>query len=148
MTGMDHEALVEIAAPAATVWQVLTDVEREPEWSPTMTRVERLDRGGPFAVGSSARIKQPRLPVAVWRVTALDEGRSFVWEARSGGVTTIAGHDIDEGDAVVRVRLSIRQTGPAARLAGLLWGGLVRRYVAAEAAGLKARCEGLAAGAA
>jgi uncharacterized protein YndB with AHSA1/START domain len=138
---VEYEVAVEIAAPPERVWAVLVDVERWPEWTPTMTRVRRLDRG-PFGTGSAARIKQPRLPPAVWRVTAFDPGRSFSWTATGPGVRTVAGHHLGPGsDGSVTVTLTIEQSGP---LAGLLWrltSGLTRRYVDTEAHSLKRRCE-------
>jgi carbon monoxide dehydrogenase subunit G len=36
---------VEIPAPPDRVWAVLADIERWPEWTPTVTRIQRLDRG-------------------------------------------------------------------------------------------------------
>ena len=62
-----------IAAPAEVVWGVTIDVERWPEWTPTMEKVERLD-GGPFQIGSQARIKQPQFNETVWTVLALVPG--------------------------------------------------------------------------
>jgi len=41
----------------------------------------------------------------------------------------------------VAVTLGIRQSGPLARVIGLLMAGTARRYVRTEAAGLKQRCE-------
>jgi uncharacterized membrane protein len=62
---MRFEATIDVAAPAQLVFEVYTDVERRPEWTASVTSVERLDQG-PLSVGSRARIKQPRLPAAVW----------------------------------------------------------------------------------
>ena len=69
-----------IDAPAQSLWEVLFDVARWPEWTPTIDSVELLD-DGPLQVGSRARIRQPRLPRATWQVTEVVEGRSFTWEA-------------------------------------------------------------------
>jgi uncharacterized protein YndB with AHSA1/START domain len=137
---VDYEFAVEIDAAPDEVWRVLTDVERWPEWTPSMTRVERLDPG-PFQVGSTARIKQPKFPAAVWRVNELEPGQSFSWTARGGGMTALGTHRITPRSDGVEVTLSIRQTGPLAWLAALVTSRLTRRYVQIEADGLKRRCE-------
>ncbi len=81
----------EIDAPLERVWSVLTDVERMPAWSTSMTQVERLDQG-PFTVGSTVRIKQPRPPMAVWRVIELTRQHSYSWRTTAARVTADAGH--------------------------------------------------------
>jgi Polyketide cyclase / dehydrase and lipid transport len=76
---MGFKVSITISASHERVWEVLTDVERWPEWSPSMTKVTRFD-SGPFMMGSQARIKQPRLSPMVWTVTEMTPGWSFVWE--------------------------------------------------------------------
>ncbi len=88
---MDHELTIDIDADAARVWEILSDVERWPEWTPTVTSVERLDRR-PFGVGSRFRIRQPKLPTAVWTVTTLEPGCYFEWRNVSPGLTSVGGH--------------------------------------------------------
>lgn len=135
---------VAIGAPPDTVWRVMSDVERWPEWTVSVTNVRRLD-GGPFAVGSRVRVKQPRLPVAVWRVTALEPGRSFTWEAQGGGAKTVATHRVEsDGRGGATVALGLNQTGVLASVIGIFFGGMVRRYMAMEARGLKQRSEAVA----
>ncbi len=138
---MDIEQRTDIAAPAADVWAVVSDVERWPEWTPTMTSVERLD-AAPFAVGSRVRIRQPRLPVAIWTVTALEPGRSFEWQSPAPGLMSVGAHRVDAaGDHASRVTLALTWSGPLAPVVNLVFGKLSRRYVAMEAQGLKRRCE-------
>lgn len=54
---------VEIQKPADHVWAVMLDVERWPEWTPSVTSIQRLE-SSPFAVGSRALIRQPKLAPA------------------------------------------------------------------------------------
>lgn len=138
---MAHELTIQIAAAAEKVWAVLVDVERWPEWTASMQKVEARDEG-PLAVGSKVRIKQPKVPAVTWEVTELEPQRSFTWTATTPGVTTVAEHRITPlGPSSVEVRLGIRRSGPLARLVSALSANLTRRYVAMEAEGLKRRCE-------
>ena len=58
---MTLDDTIHIEAPADVVWAVTEDIERWPEWTPTVTSARRLD-GGPFGLGSRFRIKQPAQP--------------------------------------------------------------------------------------
>lgn len=138
---MDIEQIIDVAAPREKVWTVMADVERWPEWTASMTSVELLDQA-PFGVGSRARIRQPRLPVAVWTVTALTAERSFEWQAVVPGLKSVGIHRVDaNGSDGTRVSLSFGWSGPLAPIIRLLYGKLARRYVEIEAQGLKHRCE-------
>ena len=132
---------VEIQAPPDRVWSVMRDVERWPEWTPSISRVTRLE-GGPFDVGSRMRIRQPKLLPAVWRVTDLEEGRGFTWVTRSAGVRVKARHYVEPTAQGTRATLSLDFSGPLAPLVARLTRGLTERYLALEARGLKERSEG------
>ncbi len=56
---MDIERIIDIEASREQVWTVMTDVERWPEWTASVTSVALLD-AAPFDVGSHARLRQPR----------------------------------------------------------------------------------------
>ena len=138
---MGFEITTNIKTSPEVVWAVLTDVERWPEWSPSMTRVTRL-ASGPFVEGSQARIKQARLPTMVWTVTELTPGRSFVWEAKRPGLTLVAGHRLtNEEDGVVQVTLAVEQRGAVGRLLEPLTSRSAKRYLQMEADGLKRQSE-------
>ncbi|GAA1173542.1 hypothetical protein GCM10009584_13320 [Ornithinimicrobium humiphilum] len=139
---MEQSISVEIAAPSERVWDVLSDVESWLAWTPTVTSVERLEEG-PLQVGSRARVSQPRIPTTEYAVTELEPGRSFTWVATGPGVHTTARHDLEPlADGGTRVRLSVAQEGWLGSLMGRFYRGLTDRYLANEAQGLKARCEG------
>lgn len=138
---MEQSTTVEIAAPPDRVWEVLVDVERWSEWTETVTSVRRLDEG-PLRTGSRARISQPKVPQTEYVVTDLAPGRAFTWVATGPGVRTTARHEIEAlPDGGSRVRLAVEQSGWLGSVTGRLYAGLTDRYLAAEAAGLKARCE-------
>ena len=138
---MRCESAVTLDAPAQRVWEVFSDVERWPEWTESVTSVERLD-AGPLRIGSRTRIKQPRLPVAVWEVTELVEGEYFTWVSTGPGVRTTGGHRVETTSAGTVVATStVDQEGPLGPLFGRLLKKLTDRYLAIEGAGLKARSE-------
>ena len=140
--GMEQSITVEIAVPAERVWEVLSDVERWPEWTETVTSVKRLDEG-PLRPGSRARIDQPRIPETEYVVTQIDPGRSFTWVATGPGVTTTARHDVEAlPGGRSRARLAVEQRGWLGSVMGRVYRRLTDRYLANEANGLKARCEG------
>src|SRR5690349_973004 len=99
-----------VDAPPGRVWEVMVDVARWPEWTPTVESVEVAD-GRPLHLGSSAEVRQPRLPRARWTVSELVDGRSFTWEATGPGLRTVARHEVLPSGAGSEVRLSIEQQG-------------------------------------
>lgn len=131
---------MDIDAPPEKVFAVLCDVERWPEWTPTMTSVQRLDRG-PFTVGSSAKVRQPGLRPGIWKVIVLELDRSFIWCARAPGVCMTAGHWVERRGGGSRVILSFELSGLIAPLLSRLYGGLIEGYVTTESQSLKSRCE-------
>jgi uncharacterized membrane protein len=140
---MFTEGGVEIDAPATIVWDVFSDVERWPEWTASVTRLVALDGPG-IAVGKRFEIKQPRMPELVWEVTEVTPGAGWTWVQRSPGGTTLARHEvIEESVDRTRVRQEIDQRGPVGALVGVLMLRMTKRYLALEAAGLKARSEQL-----
>jgi uncharacterized membrane protein len=127
-----------IDVPTPAVCAVLFDVARWPEWTPTIDSVARLD-DGPFGVGSRARIRQPRLPRALWTVTEVVEGRSFTWVAKGPGMKTIARHEVVPDAGGSEVTLSIEQAGPMGTVAAMILGRLTQRYIELEAESLDKR---------
>jgi uncharacterized membrane protein len=144
MSRNSFNIVVDIGAPPEKVFGVLCDVERWPEWTPTMTSVQRLDNG-PFGVGSRAQVRQPGLLPAVWKVTDLEDGCNFTWVARAPGLHMKAGHDVERRSAGSRVELSFQLSGLLAPVASLLFGALIEKYVTTESQKLKQRCESAAA---
>ena len=103
--------------------------------------MELLDPG-PLRIGSRARIRQPRLPVAVWQVTELLPGREFSWQALGPGVRTTGTHRVTgNADGTSGVTAILEQRGPIGFVIGVLTSRLTRRYVRTEVNGLKAYCE-------
>jgi hypothetical protein len=125
---------------------VLSDVEHWSDWTTTVRWVRRLDEG-PLRAGSQAKISQPRIPTVDWTVTDLEPVRGFTWVSTGPGTRTTARHSIDAlPGGGSRVRLSVEQSGIIGSVVGRMYRGLTDRYLAVEAAGLKAASEGTGGG--
>ncbi len=132
---------IDIAAPPQTVWAIWSDVTRWPQWTAGISCVDVLTPG-PFAVGTRVRIRQPKLPPAVWRVTAIDAGRTFTWVSSSPGARVTGTHRVEaHPDGGSRATMSLQFEGPIARLVAWAYRGLIERYLGLEADGLKRRSE-------
>lgn len=140
MTPTLFSVSVEIPAPPELVWRAMADLERWPEWTASVRRV-RLLTPGPLQVGSRARIHQPGFPPAWWRVTELEANGGFTWASTAPGLRVVARHNIESLDDRCRVTLSISYEGLLGPLLARLTGRINDRYLAMEAAGLKAKCE-------
>ena len=139
MSKMDFSITVEIPTPPPLVWSVIADVERWPEWTASISRL-RLLSPGPLRIGSRVRIHQPKLPAALWQVTELDPGAGFTWVSRAPGARVTARHIAKAVAIGTEVTLSITYEGWIGALLARWIGDLNERYLAMEAAGLKAHC--------
>ena len=137
---MEFVRSIDIDAPADVAWAVMSDGERWPEWTASVTSVKRLDKG-PLRIGSRALIRQPRFPPAVWTVTTLEPGRRFVWKSGMPGMWVYGDHSVEETASGTRATLRLSYDGALARLMGRLTRGITNRYLDMEAAGLKKQSE-------
>jgi hypothetical protein len=143
---MRYEQTTSAAASTSQAWTALAEVTSLPRWTPSMRAVEPLD-GAALRTGNRYRIRQPGLPPLVWRVTEVRDGESFVWETHSPGVHTVAFHRLAANpDGSTQITIGIEQSGPLGGLVRALTARRTRRYLALEAAGLKAASETVAAG--
>jgi uncharacterized membrane protein len=138
---VEYEQTIEIAAHADLVWDVMSDVERWPEWTPSVRGAQLLDGGGLWP-GQRARLRQPRLPVAIWTVEQVEHGRTFAWRSEAAGLRSVGEHTVEARDAdSSRVVLRLTHSGVLAGPVRFVYGGLIRRYVRFEAEGLKRAAE-------
>jgi len=141
----DFRYEVEIRVAPSLVWAVLLDVERWPEWTTSVSRIQRLEVG-PISMGSRVRIWQPRLRPALWQVTSLDDRRRiFAWTTRAFGVKIIGRHQVETLKNYSRVCLTIEYSGVLSAIVTRFYGDLSRDYIAREGEGLKKFCENLPA---
>lgn len=132
----DFSIQVEIAASPARVWEVMSDGERWAEWTPSVTSVQILDK--PLRVGSRAMIRQPKVPPGMFKLTALEPGKSFTWASGIPGIIYVhARHSIEPAPLGAKATLALRFDGLLGGLMGSRMAELNQQYLAMEAAGLK-----------
>ena len=138
---MRFEQSINIEAPQDKAWAVVSDVERWPERTASVTSVE-LQNNPPFGLSSIALVRQPKLPPTKWRVTRFDPPEFFEWVAKSPINTTIAGHRVTAtGDATCRLTLTLEWKGIATPILALLYKNLTHRYLTMECEGMKRAAE-------
>jgi uncharacterized membrane protein len=133
-------SVLTIAAPVERVWALTLDIESWPSLTPTMREVKRLD-DGPLRVGSRARVRQPAQHAAIWTVTELEQGESFVWETRVWGLRMIGGHRLVPVRTGCQNMLTVDLEGRGAGLIGALLGSQIRRAITTENEGFRRAAE-------
>ena len=138
--GLDFRIEVDIAAPTEAVWPVIYDVERWREWTPSVRSIHLFGKR-PLQIGTRALVRQPKLLPALWKVTAIEPGRSFTWEAKSPGLHVHAIHGVEPTPGGSRATLRLRYSGPLARWFAAWTLETTSNYLEYEASGLKRRSE-------
>lgn len=134
-----HELLID--APIDAVWALTVDVERWPELTSTVRRVERLG-SEPFGLGSRARVVQPLQRPAVWTVTRFEPPHAFEWATTVLGARMVGTHHLEAVGEGCRNILGVEVADTAAgRAVQLLFGSMVRRAIRIENEGFKAAAE-------
>jgi len=138
---MRYERKQHIDVPPDVVWSVTTDIPSWPSWTQSCSAAERLD-SGPLRVGSEARMRLAGAPTTTWRVTSMDEGRSWAWEANARGVRTVASHEVTPAaGGGTDVRLAVEYSGFMATLFRWMLDRVSDRNLAWEAEGLARESE-------
>jgi carbon monoxide dehydrogenase subunit G len=124
----------EVAASAERVWGIIVDLDRSPMVLSGIDRIERLDRGSGFEVGTrwrETRTMFGRQATEDMEVTGIDPGRSYTVSAGGGGGTdylsTLAVEPI--GDARCRLSMAFAATpsGLPGKLAAVTVGRLFQK---------------------
>jgi uncharacterized protein YndB with AHSA1/START domain len=99
----------QIDAPAMTVWNILTDLDRWPDWGPTVSGAE-LDEDGPLRLGSRGRVWTPVGVPLPFEVDQFRAGSSWAWEV--GGIPATS-HGVEPDGEVCRLWMSSPVWAPA-----------------------------------
>jgi len=140
MTRHVETIVIEIAAPPERVWAVMTDFARWPEWTASVQSIEPLDTGA-VRIGWRVRIRQPKLPPAVWKLVEFEPGRQFIWRSGLPGMRVFAAHTIEPTAIGSRVTLAVNYRGLLSKLLAWMTRDITQRYLDMEASGLKKQSE-------
>lgn len=135
-----------IYAPPLPAWEILLDLERWPEWTSSITRIERLTEG-PLAVGSRVRIEQPKLMPNVWQVTEFEPRTfTFTWVTSRPLIRIAARHQLERTHEGSRLTLTLTYSGIVGWIMAYQLKDLNWQYLSTEAKGLKLRAETVISG--
>lgn len=138
---MRFEKSIDIDAPPARVWDVLSDIEAWPRRIETVDTVELLTPAR-LGTGSRVRLKQPKLPEGTWDITVWDAPSYFEWTQKTGGITSVAGHRVEAlGEGRARLTLTLDMRGLLMPIIGRVYRDLTNRYMTLEAEGMKRAAE-------
>jgi uncharacterized membrane protein len=136
-------ASVEIPAPAALVFGVLSSPERLPEWNTSVSRARRVDTDAPVALGSravfSGRLLGQTLETET-QVVAFDPPRVFATRGIRGPrlETTFRLESVAFG---THVQVDVSGDVPGGALGGLVAERFLRSELAASLERLRRLCE-------
>ena len=139
---IDHD--LTIAAPAAVVWEVLTDFDAYGSWNRFVREVRcDLRPGGEIDMQVVLLGKRPRRQREV--INAVDPGRGFSYSMKPapGGLLRSRREQtvVDLGDGRSRYTSQFRLEGPLSVVVSALLGRALRRGFDSHAAGLERRAE-------
>lgn len=130
-----------INASQEVIWNVLSDVTRWNEWTPTVQKVEVLDTPE-LKLNNRYKVYQPKLQPAEWTVTVLESPSSFTWESKAPGMHMVAEHILtSKGANQTKLTLTFAFNGWLGNLTGKMYGKMTAEYIDTEAQSLKKKVE-------
>ncbi len=129
-----------IAALPNEVFNVLIDVCKWNQWTPSITDISILNNDR-LRIGTKIKVLQPKLAPAIWTVKEIEFNKLLTWEKASFGLRIISEHLILIGCNETTVVLRMTYQGPLAALAFMLFHSLTDSYMTMEINGLKRACE-------
>ncbi|GAB11641.1 hypothetical protein GOARA_082_00280 [Gordonia araii NBRC 100433] len=144
------EHSVEIAAPAATVWAVLTDFDNYGQWNPFVPRASsRLEPGAPIDMDVALRGGKLRRQREF--INRVDPGRAFSYSMKPaplGLLRSVREQSVTpSGPGTCHYASHFQIDGPLSPVVSALLGKDLRRGFDEMAASLKSHAEHLAGGA-
>lgn len=121
------------SATPENVWRVLTDLDAAASTISAIEKVERLDDGAGFGVGTTWRETRTmfgKTATEDMTVTALDPGRSYTTEARSHGALYRSTHRVEpiEGGSRITMAFGAEPTSTISKIFAFTIGRLFDSY--------------------
>lgn len=136
-----YSTSITINSNQTATWQVLSDVARWNEWTPTVTKVEVLDTPE-LQLNHRYKVHQPKLQPAIWSITVLEPPSRFTWESRMPGMLMVADHILKPVNTnQTELTLTFAFQGWLGEIIGRLYRKTVESYIATEAQSLKKKVE-------
>ncbi len=138
----EFSSSVQMTVPFMRAWAVLQELEKWPQWTPTVRSVVRMDKE-PLALGLRVKIARPKFGSDVWTVTSLQPYRGFTLATKRFGVVIKHKYDLVPSGVGSKATLTVRYEGLLAPVLATLAKKRLAQYLEIEALGLKSRAEGL-----
>jgi hypothetical protein len=131
---------IEIQAPVQVIWNIMLQVERWHEWTPTINSIKKLGTDG-FGTGTKLLIEQPKLPTAVWKVFEMKPEEGFSMAKENLFLKIVAAHILQPASNGTVVSLSLEFSGIFGKWVAKKYQQMMEEYLAIEAACLKKEAE-------
>ena len=142
-----YQTTFPVAAPAPTVWAVLTDFERYGEWNPSLPSIRGEVRPGAEVAVTLGLPGRPS-PKVKARLGRVEPDRCLTWDGNAGADWLFSGHRefvIEPGGADVMVTHVEDVRGALFPVFRLVMGSAIQRSHDAFNDALTERCERIAA---
>ncbi len=110
---------VRTSAPPERVWALWAGPAGWPEWN---ERIERVEVDGAFELGTALKVKQKGGGTLHAKITALDPGRAFTYEARLPGARLGYEHEIASKEEGAEISNRVYISGALSGLWRLMMG--------------------------
>ena len=131
---MKFEEVISIQAPAEQVFSVYTAVSDWPKWD-AETLASSID--GPFAVGTTGKIKPEGQPVTPITWVEVTPNRSFTVECKLPLCKMQFAHEMHDQEGKAQVKNIVLFTGLLSPVFGFLIGSKIKSGMASSLKGLK-----------
>jgi uncharacterized protein YndB with AHSA1/START domain len=136
----EYEHSIETTATPEALWRHWADMAAWPEWN---DGIEKIEVGGPFAVGTRFTMTPPGDDPIEMRLVEIEPGELFTDEMDAGDFVVRTAHRLERVDGGrIRVVYRTEITGPAADQVGPELGPAITADFPEVVAALVARAEG------